>query len=114
MERCQLALKLPSLEQKLPNPYRFQGSDNVAMLDVCELVWNSSSELDLKDLSWSRRPTCQRSVGVFAATPGTEVTLPEFPCRWAELRTFEVSCAVQNRYETCVTHPPHEVVPCAD
>ena len=96
MERCQLALKLPSLSEKLSDPYYFQGTGNVALLNVCELTWDSPSEMDLKDLSWSTRPACRQQAGTFSATPGTEMTLPEFPCMWGELRTFEVSCATQN------------------
>lgn len=96
MERCQLAINLPSLSEKLPDPYTFHGAGSVAMLNVCELTWDSPSEMDLKDLSWATRPKCRQHVGTFAATPGSEVTLPEFPCLWGELRTYEVSCAEQN------------------
>lgn len=96
MEQCQLALKLPGLTEKLDDPYHFQGDRDVVLLDVCELEWDTPREMDLKDISWSTRPPCRQQMGTFSATPGAEVSLPEFPCLWGELRTIEVSCSSQN------------------
>ena len=95
MERCQLALRLPTLDATLPDPYRFYGDSDTVLVEVCESP-TSDRLLDLAMLSWASRPQCRAHVGTFAATPGREVTLSEFPCKWGEVRTFEMSCASQN------------------
>jgi len=93
MERCQLALKLPALNETLIEPFNFHGDDEMVMVDVCEL--ETSHMLDLWTLSWSNRPTCRKHVGTLAARPDQEVVLPEFPCELASIRSFEISCAAQ-------------------
>lgn len=100
MERCQLALSLPPLGVPLDDPYTFRASpssnaSDTVLLDVCEAPV-SSRVLDMRALSWAARPACARAVGTFAARAGAEVTLPEFACKWGEVRTFELSCAPQN------------------
>ncbi len=92
MEKCQLALRLPALDDELPDPFLFEGDDSgVAMLDVCEL--DASNLLNLPSLTWSNRPACQKRVGTFAASPGKEVRLQDFPCNWGTLHSYEISCA---------------------
>ncbi|KIP04046.1 hypothetical protein PHLGIDRAFT_15474 [Phlebiopsis gigantea 11061_1 CR5-6] len=95
MERCQLRLKLPALDAPLPDPFHFAGDAGVALVDVYEAPVLDRL-MDLSTLSWARKPPFRAYVGTFAATPEREVTLPEFPCKWGEVRTFKMSCAPQN------------------
>ncbi|KAI0797351.1 hypothetical protein BC629DRAFT_1285868 [Irpex lacteus] len=96
MEECQLALRLPELDDdKLLDPYVFRGDNNQVLLDVCEL--DAPKLIDIPKLSWSTRPSCKNHVGTFAARPGTERTLAKFPCETATVRSFQLSCAPQNR-----------------
>ena len=91
MESCQLVLRLPALDDSLPDPFNFHGEDGVAVLDVCEL--EADDLLDLPKLTWASRPSCRKNVGTFVVTPGGEASLPQFPCKWASLHSFEVSCS---------------------
>lgn len=95
MERCQLRLKLPALDAPLPDPFHFAGDAGVALVDVYEAPVLDRL-MDLSTLSWARKPPFRAHVGTFAGTPAREVTLPEFPCKWGEVRTFKMSCAPQN------------------
>ncbi|KAI0089624.1 hypothetical protein BDY19DRAFT_993202 [Irpex rosettiformis] len=96
MDECQLALRLPELDDsKLLDPYVFRGDNNQALLDVCEL--DAPKLIDIPKLSWSSRPSCKQHVGTFDARPGIERTLAKFPCETATVRSFQLSCAPQNR-----------------
>jgi hypothetical protein len=96
MELCQLALRLPVLgDNTLLDPYVFRGDNDQVLVDVCEL--DAPTAIDLPRLSWSTKPSCQQHVGTFAARPGSEVTLSQFPCKLATTRSFELSCASQNK-----------------
>ncbi|KAI0340434.1 hypothetical protein BDW22DRAFT_1360395 [Trametopsis cervina] len=95
MERCQLALRLPAVDDKtLLDPYTYRGDNGVALIDVCEL--DTSDMIDVPTLSWSNRPACRQHVGTFAARPDSEVTLSEFPCKRDSVLSYELSCAPQN------------------
>ncbi|EMD31942.1 hypothetical protein CERSUDRAFT_144476, partial [Gelatoporia subvermispora B] len=61
MERCALALQLPHLDARLPEPFVLDGINNEVMLDVC--VIDTPKPLDLATLSWMTRPNCARHVG---------------------------------------------------
>ncbi|EPS93648.1 hypothetical protein FOMPIDRAFT_1026461 [Fomitopsis schrenkii] len=82
MERCALALRLPSNEDGDPKSADIE----LSVLDV-------SPQLDPSTISWSSRPASRNVVGTLRASSGEEVRLPEFPCRWGSLYAFEVSCA---------------------
>ena len=88
MESCELRLQLPALDDKTQDPFVFEGE---VLLDVCEL--EADELLDVPKVSWATRPRCRQQVGTFAATPGSDVSLPQFPCKWGTLHTFEISCS---------------------
>jgi len=91
MERCALALQLPPLDAILPEPFVLGGDSADVQFDVCAI--DISQPLDVATLSWATRPKCDRHVGTLLARAGAETKLPEFPCPWASLHTFEISCA---------------------
>ncbi|KAI0697355.1 hypothetical protein BC835DRAFT_770818 [Cytidiella melzeri] len=95
MESCQLALRLPALDDKtLLDPYMFRGDNEQVLINVCEL--DTAGMIDLSKLSWSNRPPCKQLVGTFAAKPGSEVTLSQFPCELGSVQSFGLSCAPEN------------------
>jgi hypothetical protein len=85
MERCALVLRLPSLG---PSDV---SSANTTILDICRV--DAPRLLDPRVLSWETRPRCQKHVGKVVGRPGGEVQLPDFPCPWGSLHTYEVACA---------------------
>ena len=85
MERCVLALRLPSLDMD-PSMVIRNGS-----IELCEL--DVSRMLDTRTLSWKKRPKCRQNLGTFIPVAGEEVTLHEFSCAWGILPTFEASCS---------------------
>ena len=82
MERCALALRLPSGVEDDPKTAEIE----LSLLDV-------SRPLDPSVISWSSRPLRRNIVGTLRASAGEEVRLPEFPCKWGALYAFEASCA---------------------
>lgn len=82
MERCALALRLPSGEE---------GSSKSADIELS--VLDVSRPLDPSSISWSSRPPRRNVVGTLRASADEEVRLPEFPCKWGSLYAFEASCA---------------------
>lgn len=93
MESCQLVLQLPAAynTEVLPYPFVFQADDGVALLDICEL--EVEDLLDMRKLTWASRPACRKTVGTFAATLGSNISLPQFPCKWGTLHSYEISCS---------------------
>ena len=82
MERCALALRLPSGVEDDSKTAEIE----LSLLDV-------SRPLDPSVISWSSRPLRRNIVGTLRASAGEEVRLPEFPCKWGALYAFEASCA---------------------
>ena len=85
MERCALALRLPIVGDSDVS------SSNTTILDICKL--DAPRLLAPRALSWATRPGCQKDVGTLVGRPGEEVQLPDFPCPWGSLHTYEVECA---------------------
>jgi hypothetical protein len=84
MERCALVLRLPPLNESV-----WSGT-NTTILDVCAL--DAAHLLDARVISWARRPDCRKHVGTFIPLADGEVQLPDFPCPWGSLHTYEVAC----------------------
>ncbi|KAF8487759.1 hypothetical protein JB92DRAFT_2758829, partial [Gautieria morchelliformis] len=85
MERCALVLRLPIVGESDAS------SANTTTLDICTL--DAPRLLDPRVLSWETRPRCQKHMGTLVGRPGREVQLPDFPCPWGSLHTYEVACA---------------------
>ncbi len=91
MESCQLALRLPPRNAAIKFDWTFPKDLDTVELQVCQL--DAPQLLDLRELSWATRPACVTEMGTFAATLGTEVFLPKFPCAWGTHLAYEISCS---------------------
>lgn len=90
MERCALALRLPSDRDKQD----WAPGNGPVSVDVCAL--GVDRPLDPRALSWASRPSCREPFGTLTAGPGEETRLPAFPCSWGTLYTYEVACASES------------------
>ena len=91
MERCSLAIRLPSRGDALPHPYSFKDVADTVRLNVCEL--DAKRPLDERTLTWNNRPTCIRNLGILDAKVGGEAQMEPFPCKSGAFLAYEISCA---------------------
>ena len=91
MERCSLAIRLPSRGDALPYPYSFKDVADTVCLDVCEL--DAKRPLDERTLTWNNRPACIRNLGILDAKVGGEAQMEPFPCKSGTFLAYEISCA---------------------
>lgn len=89
MERCSLAIRLPSRGDALPHPYSLKDVADTVRLDVCEL--DAKRPLDERTLTWNNRPTCIRDLGILDAKVGGEVQMDSFPCKSGDFLAYEMS-----------------------
>lgn len=91
MERCSLAIRLPSRGDALPHPYSLKDVADTVRLDMCEL--DAKRPLDERTITWNNRPTCIRNLGILDAKVGGEVQMDSFPCKSGAFLAYEISCA---------------------
>jgi len=92
-ERCSLAIRLPSLEERLPNPepYVFRGMGDSLQVNVWALE-TTQRPLDAQTLSSNRRPVRRDLLATLDVQPGVQVQLPDFHCPSGTFHAFEVTC----------------------
>ena len=90
MERCALALRLPSSE---PNHNSSSIATSSGTFTICKLDVPANRMLNMRTLYWDNRPACEKNLGTFSVIAGEEITLYEFSCAWGIVPAFELSCA---------------------
>ncbi|OCH86030.1 hypothetical protein OBBRIDRAFT_738779 [Obba rivulosa] len=101
MEDCSLVVILPADGE--PD----EGDIPLKMTTASTLVvhaLDTGVPLDIRKLSWRTKPARVKEVASFVPRAGEETFATRFPCEWASLHTFEVSCETECLLDVWSSH----------
>ncbi|EIN03769.1 hypothetical protein PUNSTDRAFT_123191 [Punctularia strigosozonata HHB-11173 SS5] len=96
LENCSIQSVIPAMDRM--GDKTFTSARTTSMVEVWHLV---DDELEPMTLSWNQRPARRSLFARLNITVGQRGTTPFFPCRTAELQTFEFACELGASEDDC-------------